>query len=128
MTHQLCLGHGLHNHVIVDGINSVPKIAVLVHKLKKIVKTMRYLAPELQAEAEKIQLQLEFLGSLDKVVEAIEVDKNNHIVFLPEHEVITFEDTEKLDEAISSCPSGSRYYRHTSTVKTPTPTCWQNVL
>lgn len=118
MSHHQCLGHALHNLVIVDGINTVPEIATLVQKCKNIVKAVRYCSLELQAEVDKIEEQLEFLSSLDTVVEALEIDEGNPI---PQQDVATHEDMKEFGEDI--LPS-----RHVPRTRMTTPTRWHIVL
>lgn len=78
MEHHLCLGHGLHNLVTVDGIGSVPEVKELVDKYKKKFKTVRYRLPEVELEAEKVQK--EFLSSVEQVVQTLEIDESEPIL------------------------------------------------
>ncbi|XP_063538116.1 uncharacterized protein LOC134747422 [Cydia strobilella] len=75
---HLCLGHGLHNLVIVDGIKRVPEVDAVVTKCKKIVKSIRYRLPDLEIEVETEQRK--FLQEIDSVGEDIEFDKNEPMV------------------------------------------------
>lgn len=124
MTHHLCLGHGLHNLVTVDGINSVPEIALLVQKCKKVVKAVRYRAPELHAEAEKVQQQLEFLEKIESVVETLESDESD---LVPQVDLI-LENAEETENEGRALPSGSENYKNIPTIKTATPTRWHSIL
>ncbi|XP_065316492.1 uncharacterized protein LOC135925202 [Gordionus sp. m RMFG-2023] len=40
--HHLCLGHGLHNLVIVDGIKKVNKIENLIKKVREVIVALRF--------------------------------------------------------------------------------------
>lgn len=95
MTHHLCLAHGLHNLVTVDGINFEPKLAAIVHKCKKIVESVSYCASELQmiAEMEQLVQQLQLLSKLDEVLEMLEYDETDpvpQINFTPDNTEIEF--------------------------------------
>lgn len=113
MCHHLCLGHGLHNLVTVDGINSVPDTADLIKKFKNIFKALRYQASESQTDTKNIKAHLNFLLSMDRVVELIEIDESDPIL------------DEEPDQA---SPSVLNSPEHIQTVQTATPTRWHIVL
>lgn len=47
---HFCLGHGLHNLINEDGFASVPDIDILLTKIKKIVRTLRFRSSEVEEE------------------------------------------------------------------------------
>lgn len=118
---HLCLGHGLHNLVNVDGINSTPAIKSLVIKCKKIVKKLRYRLPELEMEADKEQQKLIVL--LEQSGEELENDERDPII---DDSVVNNDETYDSDnrgeinveDASKPIPS----------LKTSTPTRWHSVL
>jgi len=69
---HLCLGHGLHNLVTVDGVKSNPLVEGLVQKCKKVVRAVRYRAPDLELEAQKEQRQV--ILDTEEAQEIIEAD------------------------------------------------------
>ncbi|XP_065318822.1 uncharacterized protein LOC135926820 [Gordionus sp. m RMFG-2023] len=50
--HHLCLGHGLHNLVTVDGIKKVARIDNLLKKIREIISVPRYRVADLECEIE----------------------------------------------------------------------------
>ncbi|XP_065323629.1 uncharacterized protein LOC135930770 [Gordionus sp. m RMFG-2023] len=50
--HHLCLGHGLHNLVTVDGIKKVARIDNLFKKIREIISALRYRVADLECEIE----------------------------------------------------------------------------
>lgn len=126
MNHHLRLGHGLHNLVTVDGIDSVPEVKELVRKCKKIVKTVRYRLPELESEAEKVQK--EFLDTLGGVVETLDMDENESIPVLQNDFAAPAEDVEEFEEDTMSPSLLAENVRHIPSIKTATPTRWHSVL
>lgn len=112
---HLCLGHGLHNLVTIDGIKKVPEIDALVTKCKKIVKAVRYRLPDLEKEADS---QMQYFRSLENAARTIEDDENDPI---------TDSDEEHGQE------SDEQHYRfggldHVPSIKSATPTRWHSVL
>ncbi|XP_063547165.1 uncharacterized protein LOC134754754 [Cydia strobilella] len=120
---HLCLGHGLHNLVIVDGIKRVPEVDVVVTKCKKIVKSIRYRLPDLEIEVETEQRK--FLQEIDSVGEDIEFDENEPMVdedlSSPTREDCSAETTVSFNNEFGEV-------NHVPTVKTSTPTRWHSVL
>ncbi|CAG9792672.1 unnamed protein product [Diatraea saccharalis] len=116
---HLCLGHALHNLVTVDGIGSVPELADLIKKCKKIVKTVRYRLPDLEREAEKEQIQ--FLQSLERVSEHLEMDENEPII----------DDEVSDSHSVSGLQTNSDEFgsiNHVPSIKTSSPTRWHSML
>ncbi|CAG5047078.1 unnamed protein product [Parnassius apollo] len=123
MEHHLCLGHALHNLVTVDGIDSVPEVKELVNKCKKIVKTVRYRLPEVELEAEKVQK--EFLDSVERVVETLEIDESNPIL-QSNSQTATEASIEWFAEDMSLMTADN--CRNIPSIKTTTPTRWHSIL
>lgn len=46
--HLLCIGHGLHNLVAVDGFKRTKKISELIKKVRNIIKALRYRTDEFE--------------------------------------------------------------------------------
>lgn len=80
-----CIGHGLHNLVIVDGFKKTKTIKDLLLKLRKIVKSLRYRTSEMErlSKDEKIfllemsRLSEEFLITEDDDENDIDNDNEN---------------------------------------------------
>lgn len=104
---HLCLGHALHNLVTVDGIQGTEEVLELIDKCKKIVKRLRYRAPQLEAAAYKEHREL--LSTFETI---------GLQLFDLEDEVST-DDTQNLDLSSISNPP---------TIKTSTPTRWHSIL
>ncbi|CAG4964305.1 unnamed protein product [Parnassius apollo] len=83
----------------------------------------RYRAPELQAEAKKVQ-QLEFLEQIEGVIETLESDESNPV---PEVDLI-LKNAEETEIEHRALPSGAENYKHIPTIKTATPTLWHSIL
>ncbi|CAG5037111.1 unnamed protein product [Parnassius apollo] len=115
---HLCLGHGLHNLVTVDGIGRVPELDKLIKKCKKIVKTVRYRLPELERAAEKEQI--EFLQSLERVSEHLEMDENEPII----------DDEGSESNSVSGLQTSDEFgnMNHVPSIKTSSPTRWHSML
>ncbi|CAG4977728.1 unnamed protein product [Parnassius apollo] len=94
---HLCLGHGLHN---------------------LIVKTVRYRLPELERAAEKEQI--EFLHSLERVSEHLEMDENEPII---DDEGSEFNSVSGLQTSDEFCNMN-----HVPSIKTSSPTRWHSML
>ncbi|CAG4937232.1 unnamed protein product [Parnassius apollo] len=122
MEHHLYFGHALHNLVTVDGIDSVPEVKELVN-VKKIVKTVRYRLPEVELEAEKVQK--EFLDSVERVVETLEIDESNPIL-QSNSQTATEASTEGFAEDMSLMTADN--FRNIPSIKTATPTRWRAAL
>ncbi|CAG5053935.1 unnamed protein product [Parnassius apollo] len=114
---HLCLGHGLHDLVTVDGIDSVPELSSLVKKCKKIVKTVRYRLPELERSAKE---QLKVLQSMEEVSNHLEMDENQPIVN-EEPEPYLVSESQTISDEFSNI-------NHVPTIKTSLPTRWHSVL
>lgn len=115
---HLCLGHGLHNLVNVDGINSTPEVKELVTKCKKIVKKLRYRLPELEAEADKEQRKMIIL--LQKTGEDLENDERDPILdnVVEDYDEMDDGNSNEIEDLMKPIPS----------IKTSTPTRWHSVL
>ncbi|XP_061708223.1 uncharacterized protein LOC133518577 [Cydia pomonella] len=113
---HLCLGHGLHNLVIADGIKNVPSLKELIKKVKKIVKAIRYRLPELEKEAEKEQM--EFLQQIENVSEVLENDENEPIG----------DDDDEVSQNSQIFNDEFGNLNQLPSIKTATPTRWHSVL
>ncbi|XP_045768236.1 zinc finger BED domain-containing protein 4-like [Maniola jurtina] len=119
---HLCLGHGLHNLVTVDGIKKTPQVQNLVVKCKKVVKTLRYRLPEIEEEADKEQRRI--LTEIDDVHDHLEDDENFPFDPVPESDVPSDEGTEVyFSRATTSSASLS-----VPSIKSATPTRWHSTL
>ncbi|XP_045508139.1 uncharacterized protein LOC123703967 [Colias croceus] len=108
MQNHRSLGHGLHNLVTVDGIQNTDEVLCLINKCKKIVKHLRYRAPQLEAAASKEQRDL--LSSF------VDIDINHS----------DDEDSSidvHVEEPLTSSGTGAP-----PTIKTSTPTRWHSML
>lgn len=114
---HLCLGHGLHNLVTIDGIKKVPEIDTLVTKCKKIVKAVRYRLPDLEKDADS---QVQYFRSLENAARTIEDDENDPI----------FDEEEEQDSFTENDEQHNRFGRldHVPSIKSATPTRWHSVL
>lgn len=115
ITSHLCLGHGLHNLVTVDGIKKTPAVHKLVLKCKKVVKTLKYRLPEVEEEADKEQRRI--LAEIDNVHDHLEDDENFPLI---QHDASESEDSYYPSRASTSAPVPS--------IKSDTPTRWHSTL
>lgn len=116
---HLCLGHGLHNLVVVDGIKSTPNINSLVIKCKSIVQALRFKLPELAALAD--QEQRKILNSVEDAGQVIDNDENIGLD-LEETENDNEIETEECSEARGQLP------KSVVSIKNATPTRWHSTL
>nr|CAI5853407.1 unnamed protein product [Callosobruchus analis] len=106
MSNHLCLGHALHNLITVDGIQKTREVFDLITKCRKIVKHLRYRAPQLEFSANDEQRDL--LLSINEIGDHLEESD----------EEITLSEQQTPIASVSAPP----------TIKTATPTRWHSVL
>jgi hypothetical protein len=71
-----CLGHNLHNLLMVDGFPIVLEIDYLISRCRQITSALRYRGPELAREYELEKERLEEQNSLNEMIDvATEVDE-----------------------------------------------------
>ncbi|CAG4979136.1 unnamed protein product [Parnassius apollo] len=110
MKNHLCLGHALHNLVTIDGIQNTDAVLCLINKCKKIVKHLRYRAPQLEAAASEEQRDL--LSSFGDI--GVNINHSDNEASSSDFE---------LDEVSTrSDPSAP------TTIKTSIPTRWHSML
>ncbi|XP_064459035.1 zinc finger BED domain-containing protein 4-like [Ornithodoros turicata] len=110
--HHLCAGHGLHNLVLVDGIQKVPELSDLLRSCRAIVKRVHYKAGQLE-EIVEADIRTSLLSLCD-VGDAIDDDEADPALLCDESD----------EHSYSSSGVPSKF----TTVKSDTPTRWHSIL
>ncbi|CAG4952996.1 unnamed protein product [Parnassius apollo] len=110
---HLCIGHGVHNLINVNGIENTREISKILTKCKRLVKHVRYRAPRVEAAASSNQQQM--LSSIEEFAEHLEnadsTDSESETTETPER-----------DSSSRQC------LQPPPTIKTSTSTRWHSIL
>lgn len=125
LNNHFCLGHALHNLVSVDGIEYVSEIELLVRRVKRIVRALRFKSVELEDEADEIQKKIMY--DIDVYAEALQLDFESEdadgfteVDYVPLAVLMNVEDIRENSSYSESVTQKS--------LKTSTPTRWHSVL
>lgn len=121
MKYHKCLGHDVHNLITADGLKRTERLEEIVKKAKKIVKTVRYRAPELEAEFDKQQRQL--LTDIMESADVLDMEDGDPLTVL--EDIILEGDDEEVPahegNAATAC-------KKAPTLKTDVVTRWHSLL
>ena len=103
-----CIAHSLHNLVMTDSINRVPKIQALLGKCEEIVRLLHFRTEDIQDTTMYLKEQ-ELISKISSLEQELAEDENNPV----------FDDENQL---------AFPHDRHHLTVKNSVPTRWNSVL
>ncbi|XP_011859528.1 PREDICTED: uncharacterized protein LOC105557016 [Vollenhovia emeryi] len=121
MKHHKCLGHGVHNLITADGLKRTDRLEEIVKKAKKIVKTVRYRAPELEAEFDKQQRQL--LTDIMESADVLDMEDGDPLTVL--EDIVLEGDDEEVPAHAGSAATACK---KAPTLKTDVVTRWHALL
>ena len=129
MEQHLCLGHGLHNLIVVDGLQKSLLIRTLLTKVKSIVRAVRYRAADLEIEA-KGEQRKKILAMID-VNDILDADEENPF---PTNEEEALQEDDDGETPASETDQGNAASQTTpkfqapKTVKNESATRWFSTL
>lgn len=122
--HLLCIGHGLHNLVAVDGIKRTETIKVIVKKVREIVKALRYRTDEFDKLSKDQTAVAEEMSDLSELFFRDD-DEDDEDYYDDEDMDESFEEFGLRDNVNNSTTPG---LHRTKTLKLDVKTRWHSVL
>lgn len=126
---HLCLGHGLHNLILKDGLQQNGRIYEVVQKATKIIGALRYRASELEEEMDKINRQV--ICDIEEAGNVLEFDEMYPLPQIDD-DTTSPDELQAWNHSYNEDDGGAVYYtgqpKPTPTIKTFTVTRWHALL